>query len=81
MIIVKEIMIYLGLKSITKRELQIENSILSMFYIILLSILCMYITYMEVNEILTNSHTPIKTTSSFTGSGTVYMTVSLLVLY
>lgn len=36
---------------------------------------------MEVNEILTNSHTPLKTTSSFTGSGTVYMMVSLLVLY
>lgn len=52
-----------------------------MFYIILSSIYCMYITYMEVNDILTNSHNPLKTTSTFTGSGTVYMMVSLLALY
>lgn len=58
-------MIYLDLKSITKKELQIENSILTMFYIILLSIFCMYITYMEVNEILSDSHNHLKIASNF----------------
>lgn len=53
-------MIYLALESTIKRELQIENSNLPIFYIIILSVFCMYISYMEVNENLASSHNDLK---------------------